>query len=142
MCYFLLVGMTPELPEAGEWAALEDALALPLDRGIPDANTLAAFPMEDAVCALTHRGCSCDLLLSARRSDGTILFNRQTRRAMAHLARSAGTLRFYVRSRSAPKPSTPVRLIMTIRELLDSDARVPANCLIDLVESIPSSHAS
>lgn len=142
MCYFLLVGATRE-PSSSAWDKVEDRVDLPVDRRPPFASARAAFPADDAVWTVTHRGCSCDLLQPSQGGDAsTVVFTAEARRAVAYLAQEAGSLRLYVRSKRPQTPRRPLRLAMTIRELLTEGTRIPTDCLIDLLEHVPSSHLS
>jgi hypothetical protein len=145
MCYLLMVGSTGEVLDHRSWEALEDRLALPLDKALATSATRAAFPAEDWVWLVTHRGCSCDLLVGAGQLDDIVQLNEPTRQALVHLARKAGVVRFYVRNRKPAnrghRPSS-VRLTMTVGEMLEPRTGVPTNCLVELVEGVASRHLS
>jgi hypothetical protein len=46
MCYLLMVGSTGEILDHRSWEALQDRLALPLDKALATTTTRAAFPAE------------------------------------------------------------------------------------------------
>jgi hypothetical protein len=144
MCYLLLVGSTGQALEHDAWEALEDRLALPLEMGIANGTSRAAFPPDDWVWLVTHRGCSCDLLVGGHAGD-IVQLNDRTRQALVHLARQAGVVRFYVRDRKPANRghrASSVRLTLTVGEMLQPQVRVPTNCLVELVEAVDSSHLS
>jgi hypothetical protein len=145
MCYLLLVGSAGQGLECDAWQALEDRLALPLEKGVPSSSSRAAFPMDDWVWLVTHRGCSCDLVAGAGQPSDTVQLSREARSALIHLARRTGVVRFYLRSREPAQRghrASTVRLIMTVPEMLEPHTKVPTNCLVELVEAVPSSHLS
>jgi hypothetical protein len=140
VCYFLAVGA---IADAWRLSAFFEA-QLDVDVASPQAPILAAFPAEDVVRLLTRSGCSCELLeacapIGSAAPADAIWLTRECRRVLAAATAELGTIRIYVRSRRERQASRrPPRITMSVEELLDGEAALPANVLIDLVVDIPS----
>ena len=137
MCYFLAIGAVGNSLRIG--ALFEEQLQV--DVAVAKATILAAFPTEDVVRLLTRSGCSCELLepSAASRSGkpaDAILLTPACRRVLAMAAAELGGLRLYLKSRRGWRPGAR-RLAMTISELLERRAAVPADVLIDVLLPIP-----
>ncbi|HEX2874096.1 MAG TPA: hypothetical protein VHP33_22730 [Polyangiaceae bacterium] len=137
MCYFLAIGAVGDSLRIG--ALFEEQLQV--DVAVARATILAAFPTEDVVRLLTRSGCSCELLepSAASRSGkptDAILLTPACRRVIAVAAAELGGLRLYLKSRREWRPGAR-RLAMTIGELLERRAAVPADVLIDVLLPIP-----
>lgn len=140
MCYFLAVGA---IADAWRLRAFFEA-QLDVDVASPLAPILAAFPAEDVVRLLTRGGCSCELLeacapIGSSAPADTIWLTRECRRVLAAAMAELGAIRVYVRSRREWQPSRRLpRITITVDELLNWEAVLPTNALIDLVVDIPS----
>lgn len=139
VCYFLAIGA-----ETQPWrlrSILEEQLQLDLDATEEQSSIVAAFPAEDAVRLLVHRGCSCSLLRPApkpatvgQRAPGTLVSPTQTcRQTIARAVDALGTVRLYVRTRRNPAPGPLAHLSMTLDEFLRPEANVPANALVNIM---------
>lgn len=137
MCYFLAIGAVGDSLRVG--ALFEEQLQV--DVALAKATILAAFPTEDVVRLLTRGGCSCELLdPSAASRTGqpadAIWLTPACRRVIAMAAAELGGLRLYLKSRREWRPGAR-RLAMTISELLERRAAVPADVLVDVVLPMP-----
>lgn len=137
VCYFLAIGAVADPLRMG--AFFEDKLDV--DVAGAQATILAAFPTEDVVRLLTRGGCSCELLeLSASTRTAApaeaVWLTPACRRVLAVAAAELGGLRMYLKSRREWRPGGR-RLAMTIGELLECRAAVPADVLVDVVLGIP-----
>lgn len=138
MCYFLTIGAV-----AQPWrltAMLEEQLPLEVDATAARADVAAAFPSEDLVRLVTHRGCSCSLVCPLAKAvvDGEVSgplvsLTLGCRRAIARAVMDLGAVRLYVRTRKQSCPGRPPRLAMTLDEFLCAHSAVPANALIEIV---------
>ncbi len=137
MCYFLAIGAVTDSLRIG--ALFEEQLQV--DVALAKATILAAFPTEDVVRLLTRSGCSCELLepsASSRTSKAAdaMSLTPACRRVLARAAAELGGIRLYLKSRREWRPGGR-RLAMTIGELLERRAAVPADVLIDVLLPIP-----
>lgn len=141
MCYFLAIGAVAE-----PWrltAMLEEQLQLDVDATTEQPGVVAAFPSEDLVRLVTHRGCSCSLVrpLSEAVADrdassSLVSLTLGCRRAIARAVTDLGAVRLYVRARKHPSPKRLSRSAMTLDEFLRGQAALPANALVEIVARI------
>jgi len=139
VCYLLAIGAVADPLRMG--AFFEEQLDVSV--AVAQATILAAFPTEDVVRLLTRGGCSCELLevsASTRTAAPTeaLRLTPACRRVLAIAAAELGGLRMYLKSRREWRPGGG-RLALTIGELLERRAAVPADVLIDVVLGIPVS---
>lgn len=137
MCYLLAIGAIADPLQIR--AFFEEQLEV--DVAVAQATILAAFPTEDVVWLLTRGRCSCELLeLSASTRTPApaeaLWLTPACRRVLAIAAAELGGLRIYLKSRRQWRPGGG-RLSMTIGELLEGRAAVPADVLVDVVLGIP-----
>lgn len=141
VCYFLAIGAV-----ADSWrltAMLEEQLELDVDATAEQPGVVAAFPSEDLVRLVTHRGCSCSLVRPLSRalvghevSSSLVSLTLGCRRAIARAVNALGAVRLYVRARKHPSAEPLSRVAMTLDEFLRAEAAVPANALVEIVARI------
>lgn len=141
VCYFLAIGAV-----ADPWrltAMLEEQLQLDVDATAEQPGVVAAFPSEDLVRLVTHRGCSCSLVrplstpVVAREVPSSLVsLTLGCRRAIARAVKDLGAVRLYVRGRKHPSPERLSRIAMSLDEFLCAQAAVPANALVEIVARI------
>ena len=138
MCYFLAIGAVAEPWRLG--AFLEEQLQLDVDATAEQSGIVAAFPAEDAVRLVTHRGCSCSLLrpLSREAPSSLVSLTWGCRQVIVQAVRDLGAVRLYVRARRKPSHTRLPRLVMTLDEFLSAGATIPANALVEIVAWIPA----
>jgi hypothetical protein len=137
VCYFLAIGGIADPLRLGAFFKER----LDVDVAVARATILAAFPTEDVVRLLTRGGCSCELLeppasTGAAAPAEALWLTPACRRVLAVAAAELGGLRMYLKSRREWRPGGR-RLAMTIGELLECRAAVPADVLVDVVLGIP-----
>jgi hypothetical protein len=137
VCYFLAIGAVADPLQFG--AFFEEQLEV--DVAAAQARLVAAFPTEDVVRVLTHRGCSCDLLelgslAGSAVPGGALCLTLACRRVLAIAAAQLGSLRIYLKSRRDWRPGRVPRLTMTIDELLARRVGLPSDVLIEVVVGI------
>lgn len=142
MCYFLAIGLLAE-----PWrliAMLEQQLPLEVDATAEQSTVVAAFPSEDVVRLVTHRGCSCSLLrpLSRELPSSLVSLIPGCRRVIAQAVNDLRSVRLYVRAQKHPSHTRLPGLVMTLDEFLRAEATVPANALVEIVAQIPAERLS
>ncbi len=125
MCYFLTIGCRGE-----PWqvvSLLEDEALLPLEASPAPPSIVSAFPADDVVRLLTHRGCSCDLLARAGQK---VVLTSWFRQRLATAAARLGTLRFCIRTQ-LDRHAEPVKgLTLKVDELLQPADELPTDTLV------------
>jgi hypothetical protein len=114
-----------------------------VDATAEQPGVVAAFPSEDLVRLVTHRGCSCSLVRPPSRpavgrevSSSLVSLTLGCRRAIARAVNDLGAVRLYVRARKHASPERLCRIAMTLDEFLCAQAAVPANTLVEIVARI------
>jgi hypothetical protein len=132
MCYFLTIGA-----EAPAWrlaALLMDRLEIDLEAALEPASIRAAFPHEDDVRRVTHRGCSCDLVVRPAPREfprSSVSLTGPCRRAIARAVADFGALRLLVRAnQDASVPARP--LAMALDEFRLADRELPTDRIIEV----------
>ncbi len=125
MCYFVSIGAKAPvcvLAEVFDAQADLDVAASPA--GAPIAR---AFPVDDHVCLVTSRGCSCDLLAPSNRPSA--VGSRSTRLtaafqgAVLRVARQLGSIRLLVHRHRDPGrlPAPGMHLTLTAHEFMNRE---------------------
>ncbi len=144
MCYFVSIGASAParlLAEAFDGQAELDIVASPVC-----APLARAFPVEDEVCLVTWRGCSCDLVAPSQRPTSAV-DSRPTRlaaafqRAVVSVARRLGSVRLLVHRHREPRrlPAPGARLVLTVHEFISREHWFVEDVVIEISGSESSS---
>lgn len=136
MCYFVSIGARAPArlcAEAFDEQADFDVAASPLSGPIAKA-----FPVDDEVCLVTWRGCSCDLLGPSERTTAVVgSLATAFQRAVVRIASRLGSVRLLVhrhRERCLPAPSG-VHLTLTLHEFMTREHWFVEGAVMEISES-------
>lgn len=137
MCYFVSIGARAPahllVQVFDEWAELDVAIA---SVRTPVAS---AFPVDDEVCLVTRRGCSCDLVAPGKRATELVA---AFQRSVVELARRFGSLRMLVHRDREPSPSRVPGppLSLSVRQFMGHDGRYVEDVVMEISANEPHGH--
>ena len=125
MCYFVSIGARAPVHLLAE--VFDEHAGLDVAASPACAPIARAFPVDDQVCLVTRRGCSCDLLAPSKRPSAA--GSRSTKLtaafqgAVVSVARQLGSVRLLVHRHRDPcrLPAPGLRLTLTALEFINRE---------------------
>ena len=118
MCYFVAVGA--RAPARLLVRVFDEQAELDVSVSPVCAPVARAFPVEDEVCSVTWRGCSCDLVGPSKRMPELVA---NFRRSVVRVAGQLGSVRLLVHRHREPclLPAAGARLRLTVQEFVSRE---------------------